>query len=168
MVWLYEQLISNKYVYLMKIKTEYLLGIAILVVIILLTLTRGFNAFKPFSKNNIFSQHSPYEGFANVAYSEYGANAPSISAKEDGATPVDYGKYVTAPAKKVEGFQGLQSSPYSDEKPIDIFSQSAGSAECQASGYTNSKGNLCLDDNQMKMLMTRGGNLTGADSQIGN
>lgn len=54
-------------------------------------------------------------------------------------------------------------------KTIDVFSTSVGSPTCvgKSSGLSNSTGSLCLTDNMMQMLQTRGGNSTGPDSQIG-
>ena len=72
--------------------------------------------------------------------------------------------------KKVEGFQGLQPSPYVNETTIDPFGQTPGSLECDArsSGLHNSKGGLCLTKEQLNLLKTRGGNSTGGDFQIGS
>lgn len=67
---------------------------------------------------------------------------------------------------KTEGFEGLQSSPYTDEKPIDLFSQLKASNSCSPSPYSNSQGYLCLDEITSQLLSTRGGNQT-SESQIG-
>ena len=72
------------------------------------------------------------------------------------------------PSKKVEGFQGLQSSPIAEEKPIDTFSKNTGSLTCPSYGYYNSKGQLCLDDAQVRLLKTRGANSTGRADEIGH
>ena len=70
---------------------------------------------------------------------------------------------------KKEGFVGLESSSFGDNTPIDKFSGTKGSIECdgKSSGLHNSKGGLCLNDDQTKLLRTRGGNASGGDSQIG-
>jgi hypothetical protein len=72
--------------------------------------------------------------------------------------------------KKVEGFQGLQPSPYENERTIDPFGQTPGSLECdsRSSGLHNSRGGLCLTKEQLNLLKTRGGNSTGGDFQIGS
>jgi outer membrane biosynthesis protein TonB len=76
----------------------------------------------------------------------------------------------TTEPKKVEGFQGLQPSPYVSETPIDPFGQTPGSLECdsRSSGLHNSRGGLCLTKEQLNLLKTRGGNSTGGDFQIGS
>jgi Skp family chaperone for outer membrane proteins len=61
-----------------------------------------------------------------------------------------------------EGFENMSGS-------IDIFSTAVGNQNCvkTASGLSNSMGALCLSDEQLYMLQSRGGNSTGRDSQIG-
>jgi len=69
-----------------------------------------------------------------------------------------------------EGFRGLGTSDYNNNMFIlDQFSSAVGSAECagKSSGLSNSKGPLCLSDDQKRLLQTRGGNASGMDSQIG-
>lgn len=66
--------------------------------------------------------------------------------------------------KLEEGFANLDS--YTTET-VDVFSLATSSPTCK-SGLTNTTGSLCLTDNMMKMLQTRGGNASGADSQIGS
>lgn len=68
---------------------------------------------------------------------------------------------------KTEGFAGLQSAPYNEEKPIDIFSQLPSGGKCTSSPYSNSQGYLCLDENAKNLLLTRGGNQTGKEHRIG-
>tara|TARA_Y100000361_G_scaffold38206_1_gene32690 strand:- start:8766 stop:9167 length:402 start_codon:yes stop_codon:yes gene_type:complete len=69
--------------------------------------------------------------------------------------------------KKVQGFNGLQCCPYSDFKTIDNFAFTLGNKECNGVGLFNSKGSLCLDKSQKKLLVMRGGNRKYPDSQIG-
>ena len=68
---------------------------------------------------------------------------------------------------KVAGFSGLQSGAYGDEKAIGFMYNNEGSTSCKSYGYTNSKGNICLSDSDIKLLTTRGGNAVGASDQIG-
>lgn len=68
---------------------------------------------------------------------------------------------------KLSGYSGLQSSPNTIHKPLDIYSQATSSTTCQSYGLMNSTGHLCLNPEQIRLLQTRGGNLTGADSNIG-
>ena len=76
-----------------------------------------------------------------------------------------------ADAVKVEGFQGILSHPESINsiKTLDTYYNAKGDNNCfnQSSGLSNSKGPLCLDDMQKKMLQTRGGNAKSGEAQIG-
>ena len=52
---------------------------------------------------------------------------------------------------------------------LDIFINAVGNQKCssKASGMSNSMGALCLSEEQLYLLQSRGGNSTGRDSQIG-
>jgi hypothetical protein len=65
----------------------------------------------------------------------------------------------------VQGFTTISGSQYT----IDKFSSAVGNQSCvkTASGLSNSMGALCLSEEQLYMLQSRGGNSTGRDSQIG-
>jgi hypothetical protein len=65
----------------------------------------------------------------------------------------------------VEGFNNYEAASGS----IDIFGSAVGNQSCvkTASGLTNSMGALCLSEEQLYMLRSRGGNSSGRDSQIG-
>lgn len=129
----------------MKYQFQLLLLGLVLLVVIIISLSSACPV--PYSKNNIFTKEFPYtEGLEDKK---------SKDNKEGIFT-------------KTEGFQGLQSSPYNDEKPIDHFSQLSSGKECEYSPYSNSKGYLCLDEKAKQMLSTRGGNQTGQGSQFGS
>lgn len=68
-------------------------------------------------------------------------------------------------AVKVEGFE-LHPASVGDSAPIDYFS-TLPSGNCGPSIYTTARGYLCLDDKAMRLLKTRGGNITSGESQIG-
>ena len=72
-----------------------------------------------------------------------------------------------SPAMKVVGFKGVQSGAYGDEKIIGFMYNNESNTSCKPYGYTNSKGNICLSPEDIKMLTTRGGNALGASDQIG-
>lgn len=69
-----------------------------------------------------------------------------------------------------QGFRNmLVSEPYpmTDNK-LDYFSQLSSGIKCELSPYSNSKGYICLDSKAIKLLKTRGGNMSdNQDSQIG-
>jgi hypothetical protein len=71
-------------------------------------------------------------------------------------------------AIKVAGFNGLQSGTYGDEKIIGFMYNNDSNTTCKPFGYTNSKGNICLSEGDIKLLTSRGGNALGASDQIGN
>jgi len=72
-----------------------------------------------------------------------------------------------SPPLKVTGFSGLMSRAYKDEKIIGFMYNNESGANCKPYGYTNSKGNICLSDSDIRLLTTRGGNASGASDQIG-
>jgi hypothetical protein len=153
----------------MKLKTQLLLLGAVLFFIILIVLYAGTGPV-PYSKDTLFSIQYPYEGFQEGAVDgevkKTNEVTPSIaSALEKVGVKLDS---VKPSEKKVEGFSGLLSAPYGDEKSLDMFSQLSSGKSCTPSPYSNSQGYLCLDGNASKMLQTRGGNATGGDAQIGH
>ena len=110
----------------------------------------------------------PYEGFAQIkekfeARDEKKKYAEALSPKE-AFEPMD--EY-NSPAIKVAGFKGVQSGAYGDEKIIGFMYNNESNTTCKPFGYTNSKGNICLSPEYIKMLTTRGGNALGASDQIG-
>lgn len=69
--------------------------------------------------------------------------------------------------KKVHGFKDLQCCPNAKSQKIDPFGLSKGKPGCDGVGLFNSSGPLCLNENQRRLLQTRGGNMELPDSQIG-
>lgn len=69
--------------------------------------------------------------------------------------------------KKVHGFKGLQCCPNANPEMFDKFAFTEGKKGCDGIGLFNSKGSLCLNKDQTRLLMTRGGNMSGPDAQIG-
>lgn len=128
----------------MSIREQIMFLGAILFVVILLSLSMP--SIVPYHKDSLFSQEFPYEGFATLSPAEL-------------QTP---GNIV----KKVEGFQGLQTTPLGPSEKLDIFSDFEGKMSCTPSSYSNSKGYLCMDEKATKLLLTRGGNATGKPSEI--
>lgn len=74
----------------------------------------------------------------------------------------------SATAKKVEGF-ALQPAPFSDNPVLDRYGSTPSGSQCfgKSSGYSNSLGPLCFSQEDVKLLSTRGGNISGTDSIIG-
>lgn len=144
----------------MKVNRQ-IIFLAILIILVVSYVSWvSVSGFVPYSENTIFSREFPYEGMT----SRISDTASNFSGTESPVIPK-----ITTP-KKVEGFQGIQGSPYGSEKPLDVFSQIPGSLSCDtiSSGLHNSKGGLCLTPDAVGLLKTRGGNSTGKDSQIGS
>jgi hypothetical protein len=141
---------------------------SIVFIIIIVSTTCGCTSFVPYNSVGAFSKEYAYEGFTTTHESgEYGSTKTNI--------PIDSHKsFLINPdadkCKKIYGFDGLYCKPYEADNKIDPFSDTHGSLECigSSSGLTNSAGGLCLSESQKQMLMTRGGNQTGAPMQIGH
>ena len=121
----------------------------------------------------------PYEGFDQIQ-SNFEKRKEAFAAMDDKkkyaeafAAMDDNKKYAEAfapmdsPAIKVSGFSGLQVGAYGDEKIIGFMYNNESNTSCKPYGYTNSKGNICLSEGDIKMLTTRGGNALGVSDQIG-
>ena len=122
--------------------------VVVLVVVIFATSIYSCCSFKPYSVNNIFSnKFSKYENMANKEEEK----------KEE----------------EIEGFQVMSDETsyanVNDNTPIDSFSKLEGSLSSEGcAGLTNSQGPLVCNDEQKKLLSTRGGNATGVADQIGS
>ena len=79
----------------------------------------------------------------------------------------------SANTKSSEGFtsnSNVEVTSYNDsDNKLDIFSGTQGRLDCASisSNLTNSQGPLCLNNTQIGLLKTRGGNASGGDAQIG-
>jgi len=71
--------------------------------------------------------------------------------------------------KMVEGF-ALRPAPFDDNAILDRYGSTPSGPQCfgQSGGYSNSLGPLCFSQEDVRMLSTRGGNISGADSTIGH
>lgn len=72
------------------------------------------------------------------------------------------------PCRKIYGFDGLYCVPDKTLETNDPLSKAEGKKDCLGIGLTNSRGNLCLDEKAMKLLVTRGGNRSTGPAEIGN
>jgi hypothetical protein len=174
----------------MKITTQLVILAGVLLIVIMLSLSYFAVEVIPYSPSAIFSKQFVYEGMEdNEKKESTETDKPKPKSDDEKlaqelAKLMEESKKSEAPKKdeepmkeesketpkKVEGFQGLQASPYVNETTIDPFGQTPGSLECDArsSGLHNSKGGLCLTKEQLNLLKTRGGNSTGGDFQIGS
>ena len=121
----------------------------------------------------------PYEGFDQIQSNfekrkeAFGPMDDKKKYAEAFAAMDDKKKYAEAfgpmesPPIKVSGFSGLQVGAYGDEKIIGFMYNNESNTSCKPYGYTNSKGNICMSEGDIKMLTTRGGNALGVSDQIG-
>lgn len=128
----------------MKYNSMYVFAAVIIGLFVVLSLIMGTADFVPYSNDSLFSHEYPYEGF-------------ELNKLE-----------IPSNAKKVEGFEGLMSEPFAENKMLDPFYKAETKPECQGSGLTKGNGSLCLTPELEMLLKTRGKNATGGDSQIGN
>jgi len=104
--------------------------------------------------------YATFEGYENINYSDKDTKEANVISNTE-----------SSPCVQLSGWKGSGAfcSPDGDSAKIDIFSQAHGDITCsnKSSGYHNSKGGLCLDEQMMKLLQTRGENATGGYGQIG-
>lgn len=113
---------------------------------------------------SIFLFGYTWEGFkGGVDYSAYPSQTDTDA--YTGAL-IDQDK-ANVECKRVWGYNGLFCNPETADKLIDPFFNSGSSMNCEGSGITKSSGNVCLNEQQRRLLTTRGGNASGGDAQIG-
>ncbi len=138
--------------------------IVILLVLVILFLCTGFGAYKvsPYDGKSALS-YSSIEGFNTLSYSDIESNSAKDDTKLNNAIQKD-----NSPCKKVSGFNGcgVFCDPSAGPQKVDIYSDAKGDLNCKGAGYHNSRGPLCLDQNMIQQLNTRGNNSTGAPSSV--
>jgi len=127
--------------------------------------------YVPANEMNTFTHNYPYksEGFETFKESD---KQNEYSSYPDNNALDSYSRWEInrekKPCYKVNGVDGLVCSPTGEPaNPKDIYSEAKGSLDCQSYGLTNSKGFLCLNEEQKKMYTTRGGNASGGAGDIG-
>ena len=111
----------------------------------------------------------PYEGFDQIQskFEERKEKAEAFAPMDDKKKYAEAFAPIDSPAIKVSGFSGLQVGAYGDEKIIGFMYNNESNTSCKPYGYTNSTGNICMSEGDIKMLTTRGGNALGVSDQIG-
>jgi hypothetical protein len=176
----------------MKMDKDFAIVAGVLFVVILLTLAFSTEGISGFNKSPRGLVEYPYEGFASLQEAYEMREGMDEEEEEERGEGFQEGKRnrnrntgtwskkkcdkfcpttVAAPVKqgfaaKVEGFEGLQSGPV-NEQIIGFMYNNEASTTCKGYGYTTSKGNICMSDNDIKLLTTRGMNATGVSDQIG-
>ena len=137
-------------------KFSYVILVIILIVLLFLTLSSSCSLFVPYTETGGLSNYLfKYEGMDNM---DVPMNSSDFLTKLANTNDVSSIKSA-----------GINVATLGNEKPLDIFSGTPGSLDCDniSSNLTNSKGGLCLNKEQKNMLQTRGGNASGGDFQIG-
>jgi hypothetical protein len=152
---------------------QYKIIAAVILIFIFFITFVSVKQFTPYDEYTIFSKNYPYEGFEQMHH----ATPYTLNSTQKDDSMKSYlindanNSNDTNNCKKVYGLDGLFCSPNSTkDQKVDIFSEAKGDLSCygKSSGLSNSKGSLCLDQNQLNLLITRGGNQTGQQAQIGN
>lgn len=160
----------------MNYRNQVLLLGFILFIVILISLSTASSPV-PYSSESLFPKYYSYEGLTPMQGGLVPETGVSTTRKRsaEGQQNMDNAKQqlelppmANTLGVKTEGFQGLLSSPYGVDAPIDVFSQYKGDNKCTPTAYSNSKGYLCLDEKGLNLLKTRGGNQTTGSSQIGS
>ena len=140
-----------------KISTALLFILIGLAVVVVLTTCVGCSKVLPYSAHPEYSSVSDGEGFRPIHYASYPDGA-SIDVKNRNLINSNAAE---PSAQRVKNMSGL-FGPESVCGKLDIYSDAKGSLsdECMlnSSGLSNSQGYLCLDNKQIELLKTRGGN----------
>lgn len=142
-------------------QTLYIL-ISLLLLVLIITTMLSCGSVVPSDEDSIAKNASSVEGFAGKMLKYF----------NNDKTNDFHGEYSMETngqdCKKLYGFDGLFCTPGVADKSLDIYATAEGKLDCEGSGLTNSRGSLCLDENQLNMLRTRGGNNTGKDAEVGH
>jgi len=135
--------------------------IVILLVLVIIFLCTGFGSYDitPYS-GKMSLPYSSVEGFNTLSYSNL--NSQSDTKMENSLQKENTN------CKKVSGFNGcgVFCDPSSPSQKVDIYSDAKGDINCKGAGYHNSRGPLCLDQNMIQQLNTRGNNSSSVPSKI--
>jgi hypothetical protein len=147
-----------------------MLSVIGLFLVILIAIFMGDNGVVGFSSSSRSLSEYPYEGFESIQNAferRYGEAFTTEEEEEKEKEKKEGFEASESPPLKVTGFSGLMSGAFKDEKIIGFMYNNESGANCKPYGYTNSKGNICLSDSDIRLLTTRGGNASGASDQIG-
>jgi hypothetical protein len=171
----------------MKLMNFYILGFALLLLILLTTSCACI--VKPYSNKVTFAKFEGMEQGEGTDDDETLEDEDEDQDEDDDEDPMegdedtdnennDNESMMNQIKNGLTGFMGkgdegmmnkLGPNPYSEDTLYDIYGPpTKGSLDCGArsAGLTNSKGPLCLSNKQLNMLKTRGGNASH-DAQIG-
>lgn len=149
---------------------------AILILVIGFSSCSNCQKYVPYS-SSVWSNTSKYqEGMTSASkpltYSTYPnhASVDTLDAQNVANTVSNQGSgQVIPPGVRVWGFGSNLFSGTDNDKPVDMFGPTPGSLQCfnRSFGLAKSTGPLCTNDEQYKLMTTRGGNAAGVNAQIG-
>jgi hypothetical protein len=148
----------------METKVLSIIGLFLVILIALLLGTSRIDGYT--SAKSSLSEY-PYEGFEAIQSAFEKRYAEAFEPKSNEKKYAEAFEASESAPIKVNGFGGLMSGAYGNEKIIGFMYNNDANTTCKSYGYTNSKGNICLSDSDIKLLTTRGGNAGGASDQIG-
>ena len=162
----------------MKFRPIYIAIILLLIVVVFFGSCTG-STYIPYMRTTHFDHAYPYEGMTNVmppgiSYPENlenrvaPNNEPSSNPLFSWLNSLTGNAEKTNSVAKVEGF-ALHPSPLNEPNFIDRFGKTPSDKCCfgRSMGLSRDGGPLCFNDDDLKLLTTRGGNATGGDSVIG-
>lgn len=137
-----------------------------LMILIFFSLSLNTQNYVPANQMNVFTNNHPYNSESEGFNNKEGEATTNYSTFPENKSTDSYSKWDIAPDSKecykINGIGGLVCSPENIPcNPKEIYSDAKGSLDCESYGLMNSKGFLCLDENQKKLYTTRGGNATG-------
>jgi hypothetical protein len=162
-------------------RTHYIIFAVLLLLLVVWNLAEG--SYVPYNSQSLFRNQTEFEGFEGKPKEET-VNSPRTpprpqrgmgsartgrhdshprsffqKVKHETKENIQHlGKLLKTDDKKKEGFSDYQSATEPPKKMIDVFSGLTGSKTCKPSGFSNEQGFLCLTEEAIQMLTTRGGN----------
>jgi hypothetical protein len=140
-----------------KVSTTLLFIFIGLAVVVLLTTCVGCSQILPYNNDPRYASVKDSEGFRPIHYATY-PEGNSIDVKDRHLINSTAAEPTSQRVKNMKGLFGPEDAC----GKLDIYSDAQGSLseECmlKSNGLSNSKGYLCLDDTQIRLLKTRGGN----------
>jgi hypothetical protein len=137
-----------------KISTGLLVILIGLAIVVLLTTCVGCTKVIPYNSD---PKYTSAEGFSPIHYASY-PDGKSVDVKDRHLIDSNASQPT---AQRISNMKGLFGPQGACDK-IEIYSDAKGglSEECmrKSSGLSNSQGYLCLNDRQIELLKTRGGN----------
>jgi hypothetical protein len=152
----------------MKLSIGFYIAIVILCIVLAISLSTSYRV-KPYSPSTLFSSGAAkYEGFNGMKPLYYGTYPDNKAIDQKDSYDIQ-SVAANKTAQRILSLGGLFGPADTPDNKLDIFSDAKSSLTCStnSSGMSTSTGFLCLDQNQINLLKTRGGNQTGCPCTIG-